>query len=554
MGIALYRKYRPQKFNQISGQNHIKITLQNEIELNKISHAYLFCGPRGVGKTTMARLFSKAINCKDETEIAEPCNKCDICEAITAQKSVDIIEIDAASHTGVDNVRENIISNARFTPHSAKYKVFIIDEVHMLSLSAFNALLKILEEPPKHVIFILATTEIHKVPITIISRCQRFDFKKINIDDLIARLKYIAKSEGVEVDNEVFHLIAKHAEGCLRDAESLFEQILSIDSKKVTLEQAQLVVPASNFDLVRQMTENFINKDTARGVELIDKMIEQGVDLLQFTDDLIEFLRKALIFKIDNNLDTFSTVLEESKQNQFLDLLKKIDQMKLIEMLNILFKRKLELKNSSILQLPLELAVIEICTPRTKPVVAPQPQTSPKNQPQPVKQSQTGKDAQPAKEESKPVEISTSDQDLDKQVADIIAQKKTEKQEITEKPQEQEQETVSAEKIDLTLDQVKEKWANVLDLIKEKSYSLHMNLQVADLLDLNGNSLRLGFQYDLQRSMVAKQENTEIIRVCLKQVFNANLDINPVVDENVNKEKEEKTKEVLDVFGAEIVD
>ncbi len=194
MSQAIYIKYRPALFEDLVGQNHIKVTLQNEIENNRIAHAYLFSGPRGVGKTTTARLLAKAINCEDK-KTTEACDKCSFCKEINAKRSMDVIEIDAASHTGVDNVRENIIENSRFTPQHLKYKVFIIDEVHMLSLSAFNALLKTLEEPPEHVIFILATTEIHRVPETIISRCQRFDFKRVNIDDLISRLKYIAGKE-----------------------------------------------------------------------------------------------------------------------------------------------------------------------------------------------------------------------------------------------------------------------------------------------------------------------------------------------------------------------
>ncbi|MCG2695410.1 DNA polymerase III subunit gamma/tau [Candidatus Parcubacteria bacterium] len=195
---TLYRKYRPQNFKEVVNQNHIKITLENEIKTGKTAHAYLFCGPRGVGKTTMARVMVKTVNCLNRKAAdSDPCNECEICKDITAGRSLDIIEIDAASHTGVENVRENIIASARVAPSRCKYKVFIIDEAHMLSISAFNALLKIIEEPPAYVMFILCTTEVHKVPTTIISRCQRFDFKRIGVNDIVKKLNYIIKNEGI---------------------------------------------------------------------------------------------------------------------------------------------------------------------------------------------------------------------------------------------------------------------------------------------------------------------------------------------------------------------
>lgn len=201
---TLYRKYRPQTFAEAVGQNHIKLTIQSELATDKIAHAYLFCGPRAVGKTTFARLVAKAINCLNRQEGSfEPCDKCESCQEIVLGRALDIIEIDAASNTGVDNVRDNIIASARVSPSKSKYKVFIIDEVHMLSISAFNALLKILEEPPKRVVFILCTTETHKVPATIISRCERFDFKRIGLVDIVKKLSHIVREEKVKVDKDI---------------------------------------------------------------------------------------------------------------------------------------------------------------------------------------------------------------------------------------------------------------------------------------------------------------------------------------------------------------
>src|SRR3989338_3890144 len=221
MPQALYQKYRPKTWAEITDQRHIKITLEHEIVRNQIAHAYLFVGPRGVGKTTTARLFAKAVNCVNrQPESAEPCNTCAVCERLNNGQSFDIIEIDAASHTGVDHVREYILESVEVTAGHGQYRVYIIDEVHMLSTAAFNAMLKVLEEPPAHVIFILATTEAHKVPATIISRCQRFDFKRIPADAIRDRLREMSTKEGIVVDESVLAEVAEHADGSLRDAES----------------------------------------------------------------------------------------------------------------------------------------------------------------------------------------------------------------------------------------------------------------------------------------------------------------------------------------------
>ena len=296
MGIALYRKYRPQTFNDLTGQNHIRVTLENELAGNTVAHAYLFTGPRGVGKTSLARIFAKALNClKRQAGESEPCNACEACLEQTAGRSLDVIEIDAASNTGVDNVRENVIEHVRFAPTSRRYKVFIIDEVHMLSTSAWNALLKTLEEPPAHAVFIMATTEIHKVPATIISRCQRFDFKRIPFESMVERLKHMAAGEGVAVDAAVIEAVARLGDGCLRDAESLLEQVLSLDEKKIGLAEAALVLPRSNAQLVVEFVDALADRQGGRAVELVNRLVEEGIDLQQFTNETIEYLRTLLM-------------------------------------------------------------------------------------------------------------------------------------------------------------------------------------------------------------------------------------------------------------------
>ncbi len=294
MTLALYRKYRPQTFADLTDQVHVRVTLENEIRTGKIAHAYLFAGPRGVGKTTTARIFAKAVNCTARKG-AEPCLTCDACLSIGENRAVDILEIDAASHTGVDAVRENIIESVRFTPTQLAYKVFIIDEVHMLSTAAFNALLKTLEEPPAHALFILATTETHKVPPTILSRCQRFDFHKISIPDLVKRLADLSAREEVDVDPAVLAEIARAGGGSVRDAESLLGQVLALGEKRITRDEAALVLPHSDLNLARAFLEHLRDGRGGDALRLIDRLIVDGVDLSRFVDDALRLLRLAML-------------------------------------------------------------------------------------------------------------------------------------------------------------------------------------------------------------------------------------------------------------------
>ena len=296
--MSLYRKYRPQTFADVVGQEHIKQTLQNEIAHEKTVHAYVFSGPRAVGKTSSARIFVRALNCtKRKQGESEPCNTCDACLALLHSTTLDMIEIDAASHTGVDNVRENIIAAARVGNTQLAWKAFIIDEVHMLSTPAFNALLKLIEEPPASVVFILATTELHKVPATIISRCQRFDFKKIPPEAMALRLKMLAKQEKRDIEDDVIDEVVRLADGYQRDAESLLGQLLSLDPKKITMEKASILLPRSNHALIKELVGLLTEKNAPGALSIVDRVIDDGVNVEVFLDDVMTFLHELLLLK-----------------------------------------------------------------------------------------------------------------------------------------------------------------------------------------------------------------------------------------------------------------
>jgi len=343
---TLYRQYRPQSFAEVFGQSHIKITLSEEIKRQQVASAYLFCGPRAVGKTTIARLLAKALNCLNRpADSAEPCNQCVNCLAIAAGQSLDIIEIDAASQTGVDNVRENIIASSRLAPSSGQYKVFIIDEVHMLSNSSFNALLKTLEEPPQKVIFILCTTEVHKIPATVISRCERFDFKKISPTDMAKKLQYILKQEGWAADDAVLAAIAKNSQGHLRDAESLLGQLLAISQPAqdgpatLTMEDFYLLAPNSDMVLISQFLTALVDQKAIEAIGLVNQLVTDGRDVRVFLQDLIELLRQLLLSKINPQLlPNYQAQWGDDDAFGLLDLRQRLSINRLVQLLQVFLR------------------------------------------------------------------------------------------------------------------------------------------------------------------------------------------------------------------------
>ena len=360
------QKWRPQFFCDVVGQVHVTTTLQNQIKSDRLGHAYLFRGPRGTGKTTVARLFAKAVNClkpTQETEFdqsitGEPCNNCDACNQITQGSSFDVIEMDAASNRGIDTIRD-LRENVKLSPAAYKYKVYIIDEVHMLTPDGFNALLKTLEEPPSHVIFIMATTEHSKIPKTIVSRCQDFDFRNLSSEQIIARLQLITDDEGISADSEVLSLIARQSEGCLRDAENLLERLVSSNAKELTIENVQETLGLGSSYLLNELSESIIRQNLTSGLQTLNKLSRQGMDLVLCLNQLITYFRDLRLLAIDNQLGE----LIQAPSSELPTLKEKAQEIsveRLSRIIKIFMHANRDIKEYGYVQLQLESALVQI--------------------------------------------------------------------------------------------------------------------------------------------------------------------------------------------------
>lgn len=501
MPTSLYQKYRPQQFCDLIGQDHIRTTLLSEVNTKSFSHAYLFSGPRGIGKTTTARLLARVVNCIDPQN-HEPCNECKNCVTIIEGKALDLFEIDAASHTGVDNVRENIIENARVAPSFLAWKVFIIDEVHMLSTSAFNALLKTLEEPPSHTMFILATTELHKVPATIISRCEHFTFHKAHTASIIQRLETLARNEGRVVDRPVLAAIAQRSEGALRDAESLLGQLLSLEDQHITTEVASLILPSAHTQEVVALWQELVQQQTSEAITRVNRLYDEGVSMTEFVKEMIEFLRCVLLYRIQQSLSTLETIEGNT------ELLKSITTTAatvtpddIVRCIEELLRAQEQFKTTPLPQLPLELAIVHI-------TAGDQKHAHPSANGQNASRHESIVQSQPS------LRVTVEEKKIDST---------TESAELhDEKNDELTSHVVPSQNPDnITLDTIRHSWNSLLSAMKQENHGLHLTFRVGKILDYDPatKTLTLGFQYKFYHDRLHDARNQPVITKVFSSIF-----------------------------------
>ena len=502
--VSLYRKYRSQTFEDVMGQQHVTKTLQNAIRLGKIAHAYLFCGTRGTGKTTTARLLAKALNC-EKGPTPNPCNECPACVSITEGSAIDIVELDAASHRSIEDIKD-INENVKFPPMELRYKVFIIDEAHQLSSDAKDAFLKTLEEPPAHAIFILATTEPQSIPVTIRSRCQQFDFRRGSLRDIKARLKFVAESEGVQVDDSALDLIAVSADGSWRDALSLLEQVLAYTDGHVTVDDVSTVLGMVTQDFLFRLADVIAQKDERGAFEIAAEVSESGRDIQQFLRSTAQHFRNLLFATLTTDLGGITT--NEELALKLREQALKFDKNALLRIVDIFAEAEKETRESDQHRLILELSLlkaIETIKAKTALPGETQPQTTPK---QPVS---TPTSALSTSAQTNPAEKLGEPEDP---VSDTASVKGDPKQRIPE------------------FDKIKEKWHLVLQCVKAESRPAHSLLECATPAGIRNGALVLHFRYPGQAKLLIEESKTtpntkrQALQHALARVFGVqNMDI-----------------------------
>ena len=542
---ALYRQYRPKTFDEVLGQEHITTTLKNQIKSGNIGHAYLFAGTRGTGKTSTAKIFARAVNCLHPVN-GNPCNECEICRGILDESIMDVIEMDAASNRKIEDIRE-LKDKVIYPPAKTRYKIYIIDEVHMLTTQAFNALLKTLEEPPKHLIFILATTELQKLPQTILSRCQRFDFKRITSKDIVANMKKIVDRLNIKVDERVLKLIAKNSDGAMRDALSLLDQCISYKTDELTYEDALNILGIANNDFVFELVDGIIDKDLEGVLLKIDNIIQEGKDIAQFIKDLIYHYRNLLIIKTSKNpLDVLD--MDEELANRFKEQSQNVSLDFILKSLDILTSSENQVSWSSQPRIILEMAAIKMINleknlsledrirkleaiintgqiPVVKGGIQPEPKA-------------------PIPRENK------DEKSKDSANVDIKNEEKLSLEPVK----------IEEDGREILLEDIEKHWDKILKTIKEHDIRTNAFLREGKPVSFSQGNLVIGYRdgYGFHKEAMERPKNKELAEKVISSYFNKNIRIKFImVDEEVKHDLDEKDNIIEDVtefFGQDIVD
>ncbi|NEZ47991.1 DNA polymerase III subunit gamma/tau [Clostridium niameyense] len=531
---ALYREWRPRIFDDVVGQKHITITVKNQVKENRIAHAYLFCGTRGTGKTSTAKILSKAVNCLNPKD-GEPCNECEICKKINNGLLMDVIEMDAASKRKLEDIKD-VIENVKYPPQEGKYKVYIMDEVHMLTQEAVNAFLKTLEEPPSNVIFILATTDPQKLPVTILSRCQRFDFKRIKNEDISNRLRDIVSKQGIFADDRSLNLIARMCDGAMRDALSILDQVISTGDGKVEYDQVvEMLGLVTNENLIR-LTDSIIEKDVEKSMKIIDDIVLSGKDIYNFIKDIINHMRNLLMVKVSRNPDD---ILDMSSEN--IDLVKEQSKRIRIEeiMRDIRILQEAEKESKWIKQsrIYLELSVLKMCKI----------------------EYDTSKEVMLLRLNKLEEKIKSGNFNVlkeDKEVKRFIKKEnKKMKDNVIQEVSSYYEEPVNKES-KITLDMVKKIWSDILEDFKAKRLMvLYAALVTAKVINCKDGIITLMYstEYSFNKKRLEKVENNKIVEEIFSQVLKEKVRIRYIVEEEF-KAGETEEQIIKDTFGDNLVE
>ncbi len=490
MTQALYRKYRPKEWDEVMGQDHIVTTLKNAITADRVAHAYLFAGSRGTGKTTLARLLAKAVNCTNPDPTKRPCNECEHCKAVNENRFMDLIEIDAASNTSVDDVRD-LRDKINFSPSQGKYKIYIIDEVHMLSTAAFNALLKTLEEPPPHAIFVLATTEIHKIPATVLSRCQRHEFRRVAVGEIVTNLKMIVKAEKLQADEDALIQIARQSAGGMRDAISLLDQ-LSSTGDRITLALAQMVLGTATSQTVLDVLSAIMDHDPAHGLETIHKALDAGADPRSLARQLVEYLRGLMLIQM-GNVNQVEVTADVKKQMQ--SHAKSFSTSDVLRMMKVFNNAATDLRGGWQPSLGLELALAEVLDAPNEST--PLPAAPVRSKPQHVADARQSTTV--SQTESKP-----------------SADPETEP-------------THRNEKDAISTSEIIKAWKHMSAALPKAQANLSALMNSVRMIDVQGQTLILGLASDVLVSKIDKPDQIEAIQKLIKDEFGVDVNVRCMV-------------------------